>query len=317
MNIDYISDLHSWFYISKNKNIFWTDWFLKRNNKSNILIIAWDINEDINEMKLTFDEIINNCNYKNIIATFWNHDIRLYKGSDKEYWIKNSIDKYNFLINHFHWYRNIIHIIDKEDFIIEEEKIIIAWNMWWYNYTWVNETDKFFLERFYKVDFDKMSFAWFSSNDKTYTKFNDDIRWNIDFSEYLEKKLITRLENIRNNTKTKEYKILAISHLKPSRKLEKYSQYFITYSEDLWREIIKEWYRSKYNFNLGNLYWNAFYVNNNLHDIYKKYNIEYAIYGHTHEVNYEELEWIKYFTNSFGYYWNNIISKEIKTIKLN
>jgi hypothetical protein len=76
-----------------------------------------------------------------------------------------------------------------------------------------------------------MSFAGFASNDKTYIKFNDDIESNTDFASYLENKHINRLESIRNNDEIKDYKILAISHLKPSRELEKESEFNITYSE--------------------------------------------------------------------------------------
>ena len=315
LNIDYLSDLHSWFYLLKQKNIFWKDWILKRNQKSDILIIAWDINENIEQMKLTFDDIIDSTHYKKIIITFWNHDIWKNK-LDIKYGINNSIEKYEFLINHFHWYRNIVHVIDKEDYIIEEINLVLTGNMNWYNYNWINDTDKYYLKKLYKADFEKMSFAWFSSNDRAYIKFNDEIKWNIEFTEYLEKKLIERLDLIKISPKTKECDILAISHIKPSREIEQDSIFNISYSDDIWKNIILEWNRAKHQYDLWSLYWNAFYCNNNLHNIYKIYWITHSIYWHTHMSNSYTHEWIGYITNCLWYYWVELISKEIKTLEI-
>jgi len=270
ININYISDLHSSFYLPNNKNIFWNDWIINYENKSEILIIAWDINESVDWIRATLDDIINNTDYRTIIITFWNHCIRK-NSEDKKYWINNSIDKYEFLINYFHWYRDIVHVIDKQDYIIKDSKLVVTGNISWYNYTWINERDRYYLEKFYKVNFDQMSFIGFTSNDKAYIQFNDKIKSNIEFAEHLENKLIERLDLIKKSTKTKEFDILAISHIKPSREIEKESEFYLTYSDWIWQEIIRSWYRSKYDFNLWNLYWNAFYSNNNLHEIYKKY----------------------------------------------
>lgn len=315
ININYISDLHSSFYLPNNKNIFWNDWIINYENKSEILIIAWDINESVDWIRATLDDIINNTDYRTIIITFWNHCIRK-NSEDKKYWINNSIDKYEFLINYFHWYRDIVHVIDKQDYIIKDSKLVVTGNISWYNYTWINERDRYYLEKFYKVNFDQMSFIGFTSNEKAYIQFNDKIKSNIEFAEHLENKLIERLDLIKKSTKTKEFDILAISHIKPSREIEKESEFYLTYSDWIWQEIIRSWYRSKYDFNLWNLYWNAFYSNNNLHEIYKKYWVKYSIYWHTHTSNEYEFDWIKYVTNAFGYYGYNTISKTIKNLEI-
>jgi hypothetical protein len=80
--------------------------------------------------------------------------------------------------------------------------------MGWYNYTGINDIDKHYLEKYYKANFEKMSFANFISNDRSFIKFSEDIKSNYKFSEFLEKDLIRKLKNIRENSKTKDYKIL-------------------------------------------------------------------------------------------------------------
>lgn len=295
-NIDITSDLHTDFIYKRFKDIYWTNWVLEKN--SDYLVIAWDINEDIYVLQRSFDDIIENTNYKKIIVTFWNHDLR-FNTSDEDFNITNSIEKYEFLINHFHWYKDKIHIIDKEDFIIEDNKQIIVWNMGWYNYS-INPIDKFYLEKYFQVNFEKMSF-WFSVyNDRRYIKFNDKIKWNIEFSKYLEDKLIERLEKLKDNYNN--YEIIAISHVKPSNQLEKDSKFFIEYSQELWEEIIKNKDRGLKEFNLETLYWNAFFLNNNLSKIYEKYWVKYAIYWHTHYKGTETINWVTYISNALWYY---------------
>lgn len=295
-NIDITSDLHTDFIYKWFKDIYWTNWVLEKN--SDYLVIAGDINEDIYVLQRSFDNIIKNANYKKIIVTFWNHDLR-FNLSDEDFNITDSISKYQFLINHFHWYKNKVHIIDVEDFIIEETKQIITWNMWWYNYT-INPIDKFYLEKYFQVNFDKMSF-WFSVyNDRNYIKFNDKIKWNIEFSKYLEDKLIERLEKLKKHYNN--YEIIAVSHVKPSNKLEKDSKFFIEYSQELWEEIIKNKDRGVKEFNLETLYGNAFFLNNNLSQIYEKYWLRYAVYWHTHCKKTETINWVTYITNALWYY---------------
>lgn len=295
-NIDITSDLHTDFIYKWFKDIYWTNWVLTQTWK--YLIIAGDINEDIYVLQRSFDDIIENTNYKKIIVTFWNHDLR-FNLSDEDFNINDSIEKYEFLINHFHWYKDKIHVIDKEDFIIKETKQIITWNMGRYNYS-INPIDKFYLEKYFQVNFDKMSF-WFSIyNDRSYIKFNDKIKWNIEFSKYLEDKLIERLEKLKKHYNN--YEIIAISHVKPSNQLEKDSKFFIEYSQELWEEIIKNKDRGIKEFNLETLYWNAFFLNNNLSQIYDKYWVKYAIYWHTHYKGSEEINWVTYITNALWYY---------------
>lgn len=295
-NIDITSDLHTDFIYKRFKDIYWTNWVLEKN--SDYLVIAWDINEDIYVLQRSFDDIIKNTNYKKIIVTFWNHDLR-FNTSDEDFNITNSIEKYEFLINHFHWYKDKIHIIDKEDFIIEDNKQIIVWNMGWYNYS-INPIDKFYLEKYFQVNFEKMSF-WFSVyNDRRYIKFNDKIKWNIEFSKYLEDKLIERLKKLKEHYDN--YEIIAVSHVKPSNQLEKDSKFFMEYSQELWEEIIKNKDRGVKEYNLETLYWNAFFLNNNLSQIYEKYWVKYAIYWHTHYKGTETINWVTYITNALWYY---------------
>lgn len=315
LNINYISDLHSNFFLWYNKNILWEDWLLKQTKESDCLIISWDISDNISDIEKTLDLLITNYWYKKIILTFWNHDIRFRKKDHNKYGIKNSIDKYYYLINHFHWYKDIVHVIDKEDLVLDKEKIIITWNMWWYDYSGVKDLDKDYLCKYFQADFDKMSFAWTWSNDSIYVKFNNEINWNLKFAEVLKNNLIERLELIKANRCYIDYKIIGVSHIKPSIKLEQYSPYYINYSKENWEEIIKEPFaKSKYN--LGSLYMNAFYTNENIHEIYKKYWVETSIYWHTHVKEASLVEWISYYTNSFWYYGHNLISKEIESFKV-
>lgn len=295
--LDITSDLHTDFIYKNFKTIYWKNWVLKQ--KNDYLIICWDINEDIWVLQKSFDDIIDNTTYKNIITTFWNHDLRI-SAEDLDHNITNSIQKYEFLITHFHNYRDKIHVIDKEDFMIPNSNYIITGNMWWYNYT-INPIDKFYLTKYFHADFDKMSFWSTIYNDRLYIKFNEKIKWNIGFSNYLEDKLIQRLEKLKwysNN-----YEIILMSHVKPSNQLEKNSKYFLEYSQELWEEIIKDKNKWVKNYNLENIYWNSFFVNNNLSKISEIYNIRYFIYWHTHFHWEQEINWIKYITNALWYYW--------------
>ena len=328
LNIDYISDLHSSFYLKKEKSLFWKDWILKNKPNSDYLIIAWDINDNKEELKRTLNDIIENTNYKKIIITLWNHDLYLNQNDILSYLdeeknevktrnFEDSMEKYVILINELHWYKDKIHVIDFEDFIIEENRVAITWNMGWYNYTGVNDVDKYYLEKYYKADFEKMSFANFTSNDRNFIKFSEDICSNYKFSEFLERDLARRLKNIKKNPKTKDYKIVAISHIKPSREIEKDSKFNLSYSPDQWKEIIKDWDSGILKYNLWIIYWNAYYTNNNLHKIYKQYWVDYWIYWHTHISNTYDYEGIKYLTNCLWYYWIEEISNEIKTLEIN
>lgn len=295
--LDITSDLHTDFIYKSFKTIYWKNWVLKQ--KNDYLIICWDINENIHVLKRSLDDIIENTTYEKIIITFWNHDLR-FDVDDEDFGINNSIEKYDFLCKYFHNYKDKVHVIDVDDFIMEKTKQIITWNMGWYNYT-INPVDKFYLEKYFQVNFDKMSF-WFSVyNDRSYIKFNDKIKWNIEFSKYLEDKLITRLEKLKKHYNS--YEIIAVSHVKPSNKLEKDSKFFIEYSQELWEEIIKNKDRGVKEYNLETLYWNAFFLNNNLSEIYEKYWVKYGIFGHTHRIWSEEINWIEYITNALGYYW--------------
>lgn len=318
LKIDYISDLHAEFFLNNQKSVFWETWILKKNSNSEILIIAWDISEDSQKTIMTMDLIIKYFNYKKIIITFWNHDIRLNHNQDLKYWVKNSIEKYHFLIENLHLYKDIVHVIDKEDFVIEENKVILTWNMGWYNYSWVSKVDKYFLEKHLNADFDKMQFLNFYSNDKKYIKFNEEIKSNLEFAEYLENKLIDRLENIKKNEKFQKYRIVWISHIKPSRKLEKMSEFNISYNKSEWKKILEVPKHERYNFKMWSIYGNLFYVNENIHKIYSKYWVKYWIYGHTHNKTSEVLNSIKYNTNAFWYYIHSsdLVSKEIKTLKI-
>lgn len=295
--LDITSDLHTDFIYNNFKSIYWKNWVLKQ--KNDYLVICWDINEDIWVLQKSFDDIIDNTKYKNIITTFWNHDLRI-SAEDLDCNITNSIQKYEFLINHFHHYRDKIHVIDKEDFMIPNSNYIITGNMWWYNYT-INPVDKFYLTKYFNANFDKMSFWSTIYNDKLYIKFNEKIKWNIGFSNYLEDKLIQRLEKLKWYSNNHE--IIVMSHIKPSNQLEKNSKYFLEYSMELWEEIIKDKHKWVKNYNLENIYWNAFFVNNNLSKIYEIYNVKYAIYWHTHFHWEQEINWIKYISNALWYYW--------------
>jgi hypothetical protein len=292
---DITSDIHTNFIYNCNKTIYGDNWVLKQN--SDILIIAWDINESIEWIEKALKNIIINTSYQSIIVTFWNHDIRVKK--DLSNGIQNSIDKYEYLIEHFHWFMNKIHVIDKEDFFIPNTKLILTWNMWWYNYT-IKDLDKNNLEKYYNVNFNNMEFDWTVFNDKYYVEFNDKIKGNIEFATYLENKLIERLKQLKSNYNNYDY--IAISHIKPHIDLEKDSQFYIQYNKKQWGEIIKEWNQWISKYKLSYLYWNAFFVNNNLSKIYKKYWVKFAIYGHTHYVWDEEIDWITYISNALWYY---------------
>ncbi|MBW7954279.1 metallophosphoesterase [Candidatus Gracilibacteria bacterium] len=296
-NIDITSDLHTDFIYKGFKDIYGTNGVLTQTGK--YLIIAGDINENIYTLKISLDDIIENTTYEKIIITFGNHDIRELKVFDEDFNINDSISKYEFLCKYFHNYKNKIHVVDVEDFIIEETKQIITGNMGWYNYT-INPIDKFYLEKYFQVNFDKMSFGFSIYNDKNYIKFNDKIKGNLEFSKYLEDKLIERLEKLKEYYNN--YEIIAVSHVKPSNQLEKDSKFFIEYSQELWEEIIKNKDRGVKEYNLETLYGNAFFLNNNLSQIYEKYGVKYAIYGHTHYKGSEEINGIKYITNALGYY---------------
>lgn len=295
--LDITSDLHSDFIYKNFKNIYWSNWILKQKNK--YLIIAWDINENIHVFKKSLDDVIDNSNYEKIIICLWNHDLWC-EIDDEMFGINNSIEKYEFLINHFHNYREKIHIIDKEDFIIPNTDYIITWNMWWYNYTIRNE-DRFYLEKYYNANFNKMNFWWIYYNDRMYIKFNEKIKWNEEFAKYLENKLIERLEQLKTNYNN--YEIIAVSHIKPSRLLEKDSQYYIEYPFEKWEEIIKDWMKWIKLYWLDKIYGNAFFVNNNISKIYEKYTVKYAIFWHTHRIWNEKINWIEYITNALWYYW--------------
>lgn len=299
MNIDFTSDLHTSFIYQRNKTIFWKNWVLKQ--KNDYLIIAWDINEDIEILQKSFDDIIENTTYKKIIITFWNHDIWTHK-KDVIFGIQNSIEKYSFLKDYFHNYKDKIHVIDVEDCILKDENIVITWNMWWYNYT-INQIDKSYLEKYFDANFDKMKFGITSYNDRVYIDFWDYFESNIAFANFLEQELIERLEKIQNNPEYKTYDIFAISHIKPCNQLEKKSPFFKEYSREKWEEIIKETGNIIWKYNLGNIYWNAFFINNHLHEIYKKYGVKYVLYGHTHFIWKENIDGIEYISNALGYYW--------------
>ncbi|MDD3793879.1 MAG: metallophosphoesterase [Candidatus Gracilibacteria bacterium] len=294
--LDITSDLHTDFIYKNLKAIYGKNGVLKQKNK--YLVIAGDINENIHVLKRSLDDIIENTTYEKIIITLGNHDLRL-NSEDLNYNITNSIEKYEFLINYFHDYRNKIHVIDKEDFIIPNTKYIITGNMGWYNYTIRNE-DRFYLEKYYHANFDKMSFGGITYNDRNYIKFNNEIKSNEEFAKYLENKLIQKLEQIKSNYNN--YEIIAVSHVKPSRLLEKDSQYYLEYSFDQWEEIIKDGMKGLKLYGLDKIYGNAFFVNNNLSKIYEKYGVKYSIYGHTHYQGNEEINSIKYTTNALGYY---------------
>jgi len=303
-NIDITSDIHSTFIKNNFKEIFWNNWVLKQSEKWKYLIIAWDINEDISEIEKNLNNIINNTSYKKIIITFWNHDIWYnprVNNVDKNLSYSNSIEKYNFLIDYFHGYNNKVFVIDKEDFIIEDKKIVITWNMWWYNYT-IKPEDKQNLEKLLKVNFDDMRLFSFRSNDKPNILFSDDIKSNEEFSKLLEDKLIERLDSIKENPNLKDYKIICISHVKPSFDLDTNSKYYINLNSLEWKEIFDSNNVTSFYDTLTKLYSNAFYTNSNLHKIYKDYNVSIWIYWHTHHNFKKNLDWIKYITNSLGYY---------------
>ncbi|MGE4444366.1 MAG: metallophosphoesterase [Candidatus Altimarinota bacterium] len=294
--LDITSDLHTDFIYKNFKTIYGKNGVLKQ--KNDYLIICGDINEDIGVLQKSFDDIIDNTTYKNIITTFGNHDLRI-SAEDLDHNITNSIQKYEFLITHFHNYRDKIHVIDKEDFMIPNSNYIITGNMGWYNYT-INPIDKFYLTKYFHADFDKMSFGSTIYNDRLYIKFNEKIKGNIGFSNYLEDKLIQRLEKLKGYSNN--YEIILMSHVKPSNQLEKNSKYFLEYSQELWEEIIKDKNKGVKNYNLENIYGNSFFVNNNLSKISEIYNIRYFIYGHTHFHGEQEINGIKYITNALGYY---------------
>lgn len=46
----------------------------------------------------------------------------------------------------------------------------------------------------------------------------------------------------------------------------------------------------------------CFFINNHLHEIYKKYGVKYVLYGHTHFVWKEKIDGIEYISNALGYY---------------
>lgn len=311
-NIDITSDIHTSLITSKYKDVFWVNWVLKQSQNSEYLIIAWDINEDVFEIEKILNNIIDNSSYKKIIITFWNHDIwyRSNNSFDRKWFYNNSIEKYYFLIETFHGYKNKVHVIDKEDFIIENKKLILTWNMWWYNYS-INDLDKKNLLENTDADFDKMTYGTFGSNDRIFVKFSESIKWNIDFAEVLENQLIDRLTKIQNNSQLNWYKVLSISHVKPSYKLEHNSPFFLELTKEEWNNIISEWI-DIHQSSLQKIYSNAFYINNNLSKVYDKYWVNYSIYWHTHQYYKKNINGVKYITNSFWYYlWeknNSIIT---------
>lgn len=307
-NIDITSDIHTVFIKSNYKDLFWNNWVLTQWLNSKYLIIVWDINEDISEIENTLKHIIENTKYKKVIITFWNHDIWYrpqINRNDEHLPYNNSIEKYNYLIEYFHGFKNKVHVIDKEDYIIEDKKIIITWGMWWYNYSIKNE-DKDNISKISGVDFDKMKLFGFSSADKFNIKFSENIKNNIEFASLLENELIERLKNIKNNSEYKDFKILALSHVKPHYSLEANSQYYIEVPEKKWIEILNSKNISNYSDILSKVYGNAFYTNSNLHGIYKKFNVNACVYWHTHHKYKKNIEWIKYVTNSFGYYLREV-----------
>lgn len=293
---DVTSDLHSSLIYRNNKEVFWQKWVLKQ--ERDYLIIAGDINEHFEFMRKTLDDIIENTTYKKIIITFWNHDIRTSWSED----FPDSINKYEFLVDYFHWYKDKIHVIDKEDFLVPESNFIVTGNMWWYNYS-IWEVNKKYLEEDFWVNFDRMAFWRDIYNDRNYVDFNEKIKWNLEFSDYLENKLIERLEKIKKDYDNKE--IIAISHIKPSNELEKDSIFYITYNEEDWYKIREEWLEGVSNYKLDKLYWNAFFVNNNLSKIYSKYWVKYAIYWHTHYKWKSIINWVKYVSNAYWYNWTH------------
>lgn len=302
-NIDIISDIHTYYITSNYKDLFWNNWVLQKTNDSKYLIIAWDINEDVTEIEKTLNNIIESTNYNKIIITFGNHDIwyRPHLNRNDEFLpYSNSIEKYNFLIEYFHEYKNKIHVIDKEDFIIVSKKIVITWNMWWYNYT-IEKNSREHLENDFKINFDKMSYGTFSSNDKVHIKFSDEVVWNIDFADKLEKELTSRINLINKDMILKDYTKIAISHVKPSYLLEKNSPFYIEVDEKKRIEIIKSWEKLNTE-SIQKMYANAFYLNSNISNIYETNEVNIWIYWHTHQLYKKNINWIKYITNSYGYY---------------
>ncbi len=298
-NIDITSDVHTTFIYKNFKDIYWSNWVLTQ--KWKYLIIAWDINEDILDLQKSLDDIIDNTTYEKIIVTFGNHDL-WYNTNDLEFFnLKNSIEKYEFLKSYLHNYKWKIHILDVKNFIIPETKQVIVGNMWWYNYS-IPMQDKYYLEKYYKADFDKMSFSWVSYNDRIYIKFSDKITSNIEFATYLEKDLISKLEEAKQ--KYPEYEIIWVSHIKPSNKLETDSKYYLSYTPETWEEIIKDWVKWISSYNLEKIYGWAFYVNDNISKLYNKYWVKVWIYWHTHFCWEKEVNWVKYISNAFWYYMN-------------
>ncbi len=311
MHIDYISDIHSDFFIPKFKKVFGR--VLKKTSDSKILIIAGDISTDIDITKKTIDELIEQYLYEGVFIVLWNHDL-WYNKKDKDMWINNSIDKYHFLIEELHGYKNVVHCLDKENYFFHDEKVALVWNSGWYNYT-INPLDKKNLEKYFSADFDSMRFRYAETNDRNYIKFNDVIKNNLEFAKYFEKDLILKLKSVRQNKKTKDYKIACVCHMKPNSKIENDSIYFKNYNKKDWEDILSDKEKAIYTYDIPWLFMNWFYVNSNISKIYEKFNVHIWIYWHTHCSGIYKYKGINYVTNAF-WYINQITSYKIKTIEI-
>lgn len=311
IKIDYISDLHITYIYPKKT--FWK--IIKYpENPWKYLLLAWDFAENITLIDWMLDELIIDWIYEKVLLSWWNHDLRLHKNDYKRYWIENSIQKYHYLNKKIHNYKNKIHVLDVEPFICNEDKLIIFWSLAWYNY-WIEKIDKIYLEKYFWANFDEMKFKNIELNDKKFIKFWEWINSNLEFANYLYEKLANQLLERFSDEKYINYSKILLTHVKPSKNIDKTSIYYKTYSKEEWENIMREKdleidVIKKYQLDL--IYWGAFYLNSRIEKLINRFKIEYVIWWHSHSNNIEKYNWTKYLTNCYGYHWNYTRGKKIE-----
>lgn len=326
----YGSDLHLTNWNDTNYFEIIINPLLKKYNKKeleqSILILAWDFSEQSNVIMQSITFLLKHLPLKQILITFWNHDLYLLWQDKVKF--NSSLDKYKFLLKTFNKIDKIT-VLDLNNY--EHEWKVIVWNMWWYDPMKNISQHEMKILQYYgctKDNFNNWSFLWFKINDKNYiqwkkiTQFEKrkiiDIFYNLSFEKFSDKffqnKLIKQLEEKLIETKWKE--IICVSHYCPDDRIEFNSEFYV--NKKILNKITND-NKDVYKKEIRNLFSNYFFVNNQIGKLYKKYKIKQAIYWHTHYwVDWVEIDWTKYYSNPYWYNWydwkydENFIIKELK-----
>jgi len=162
--------------------------------------------------------------------------------------------------------------------LITEDYIIIG-DTGWYDYS-------FGPTGYTKSFYDKMKFSSWTWPDKRFCNWIG--MTNEEVSEHFLQILENQLKQIEDK------KIIVITHVVPHED-------FIMKKEGPYN---REW-----NYN------NAFFGTKKLHELYKKYNVEKAIFGHTHSKYEKKIDGIEYICSPVGYYMEIIENYDFEEMK--